>query len=111
MIFRMLMTDMLGEMNSSHMVFTSNGEEERLQLSYTTLETGLIWSTANPYEVKRIVARGPSEHTGIDIRKGDELVAVDQVRDQQTAAPRLLFLSPGNGSGTAPHLQPEGPGV
>ena len=92
--FRMLMTDMLGEMNSSHMGFTSNGEEERLQLSYTTLETGLIWSTANPYEVERIVARGPSEHTGIDIRKGDELVAVDQVRVNKQLPRDYYFYRP-----------------
>ncbi|MFO7617604.1 MAG: S41 family peptidase [Bacteroidales bacterium] len=92
--FRMLMTDMLGEMNSSHMGFTSTGEEEGLQLNYATLETGILWSERNPWTVERIVARGPCERSGIDIRKGDELVAVDRVRISKKVPRDYYFYRP-----------------
>ncbi|HBB90872.1 MAG TPA: peptidase S41 [Bacteroidales bacterium] len=76
--FRILMTDMLGEMNSSHMGFSTTGSEEASRLNYTTLEPGIEWDQANPLKVGRVFPRSVSDRKGIDIQPGDVLVAVDQ---------------------------------
>lgn len=74
---RTLMSDMLGELNSSHQGFYSNGEEESGRLNYTTLETGILYDEFAPFKVKRIVSRSAADHSGIDIQPGDELVMVN----------------------------------
>ena len=74
---RTLITDLLGELNSSHLGFTSNGAEERLETRTRTYGTGIIFENASPYTVAGILADSPVDKFGIDIKKGDELVAVD----------------------------------
>jgi tricorn protease len=76
---RTLLADLLGELNSSHMGFTSNGAEERLETRTHTYGTGIIFDNASPYTVAGILADSPADKYEIDIRKGDELVAVDGV--------------------------------
>ncbi len=76
-----LVNDMLGELNSSHLGFSSSGGEQLMPQTRTfTKETGIIWSSENPYAVERIVAGSPASYVDVDIRKGDVLVAVDGVR-------------------------------
>jgi tricorn protease len=73
---RTLITDLLGELNSSHQGFTSNGTEERSETRIRTYATGIIFDNASPYKVAGILADSPADKVDLDIRKGDELVAV-----------------------------------
>lgn len=74
---RRMNNDMLGELNSSHLGFNSNGSEENEFYSTASLSTGLIFENENPYKVASVVKRGPLDVSGKDVRVGDELVAVN----------------------------------
>ena len=73
-----LMTDMLGELNSSHLGFRSSGSdvEEPLTRTYT-METGIIWDNENPYAIDRILTDSPANTVEANLQKGDVLVAVN----------------------------------
>ncbi len=77
---RVLLNDMLGELNSSHLGFSSGGDEERKDFSFVTNETGITFDNEHPYRVHRIVDRSHAARKGVDIRSGDVLVAVDGQR-------------------------------
>ncbi|SEL62466.1 S41 family peptidase [Parapedobacter koreensis] len=82
---RILLNDMLGELNSSHLGFSSGGPEERKNLTYSTNETGIIFDKDDPYRVHHIVANSHASRTDVDIQPGDVLVAVDGQRvDNET---------------------------
>ena len=74
---RTLITDLLGELNSSHLGFTSNGTEERQETRIRTYATGILFDNASPYKVAAILPDSPADRVEVDIRKGDELVAVN----------------------------------
>jgi C-terminal processing protease CtpA/Prc len=76
--FRVLMADMLGELNSSHQGFSSFGDDEQpIRLNYQTMETGILWEEAAPFTVKRIAARSVTDISRLDIQPGDVLVKID----------------------------------
>lgn len=77
---RTLITDMLGELNSSHQGFTSSGAEERSETRIRSYATGIIFSNSSPYKVSGILSDSPADKIDVDIRKGDQLVAVDGQR-------------------------------
>ena len=77
---RTLMADLLGELNSSHMGFTSSGSEERPETSIHTYSTGIVFDNASPYKVDYVLEGSPADKFEIGLRKGDELVAVDGAR-------------------------------
>jgi len=77
---RTLLADLLGELNSSHMGFTSNGSEEKYETRIHTYGTGIIFEEASPFTVAGILADSPADKYEIDVRKGDVLVAVDGER-------------------------------
>ncbi|WP_437919487.1 S41 family peptidase [Sphingobacterium sp. LRF_L2] len=81
---RILLNDMLGELNSSHLGFNSVGAEERKSFNFVTNELGVLYSRENPLEISQIVANSPASRKGVDLRVGDILVAVDG----QTIDPR-----------------------
>ena len=74
---RILLNDMLGELNSSHMGFNSAGAEERKGFSSVTNETGIVFDNENPYRVARVVAKSNAALTGDKIQAGDMLLAVN----------------------------------
>lgn len=74
---RVLLNDMLGELNSSHLGFSSSGREEQKLLRFVTNETGIIFDSNNPYKVSRVMQNSPASKIGRDIQPGDVLVAVD----------------------------------
>ena len=74
---RVLINDMLGELNSSHTGFSSTGEEEKLFFGNKSIETGILFDDNAPYKVKAIVANSPADKKDKDIKAGDILVAVD----------------------------------
>ena len=77
---RTLITDLLGELNSSHLGFTSNGNEERQETRTHTYATGILFERNAPYTVRGILADSPADKVEVDLRAGDRLVAVGDVR-------------------------------
>ena len=77
---RTMMADMLGELNSSHQGFYSTGKEETTATNTYTLETGIVFSNDRPYVVDHIVKNSPADKIEVNIKQGDELVAVNGVR-------------------------------
>ncbi len=76
---RQLLNDMLGELNASHLAFSSRGDEEETFYGTSTTETGILFSETNPYVVERIIAKSPLDITGVPVKKGDKLKAVNGV--------------------------------
>ena len=74
---RILLNDLLGELNSSHTGFSSTGKEENTYLNYFTNETGIIFKENQPFTVESIVRKSPALRTGVDIKPGDQLVSVN----------------------------------
>ena len=92
--FRTLFNDMLGELNSSHLGFTTNGDEENLpKVRTTTAETGIVWSNEDPYVIDRILTDAPANNVDTDIRPGDRLVAVNGVKVSEKANRESYFTS------------------
>ncbi|OPC06123.1 peptidase S41 [Elizabethkingia ursingii] len=94
---RILLNDLLGELNSSHTGFSSVGKEETKQLNYFTNETGIIFKKDQPYTVESIVRKSPAFLSGVDIKPGDQLVAVNgknidtrENRESYFATPKKL---------------------
>lgn len=90
---RTLISDMLGELNSSHLGFTSNGNEEKTETKIRTLATGIVFDNKDPYKVGRIITDSPADKVGIDIKKGDELIAVNGVKIDRDANREMYFAS------------------
>lgn len=74
---RILLNDMLGELNSSHQGFGTFGTDEAITLSNSTMETGIMFDEDAPYKVKYVVKRSAADKKGIDIRPGDVLAKVN----------------------------------
>ena len=88
---RTLIADLLGELNSSHLGFTSSGQEERNETQIRTYGTGILFDRASPYKVAGILPDSPADRYGIDVRKGDELVAVNGVKVDQAVNREKYF--------------------
>ena len=74
---RVLITELLGELNSSHTGFTSFGDEEKTFYSVASLGTGIMWNNSDPYKVSRIVKKGPADKKSINLVEGDILTSVN----------------------------------
>lgn len=74
---RILLNDMLGELNSSHQGFYTYGEDESLRLKAETMETGILWKDNAPYTVQSVLRNSASDHSDIHLKEGDVLVAVN----------------------------------
>jgi len=91
---RILLNDMLGELNSSHMGFNSFGAEERRNFTAVTNETGIIFDSENPYKVSRLVAKSNATLTGDKILKDDVLTAVNGVKVNEDLDRDYYFTKP-----------------
>lgn len=74
---RTLLSDLQGELNSSHQGFYTNGKEENTYYKNRTSVTGFIFDNDNPYRVKSIAADSPADKIDINVHPGDLLVAVN----------------------------------
>ncbi|HEV7783519.1 MAG TPA: S41 family peptidase [Chitinophagaceae bacterium] len=74
---RLMLNDMLGELNSSHQGFGTFGDDETIVLQNRTMETGIIFEDNDPYKVKYVAKRSVADKKGIDIKPGDVLVKVN----------------------------------
>lgn len=94
---RRMLNDMLGELNTSHFGFYSNGDEEKTYYGTTrSLATGLLFENDRPYTVARIVAQSPVDRLDKDVQAGDRLIAINgqaidtkQNREYYFASPSL----------------------
>ncbi len=93
---RVLMNDMLGELNSSHQGFSTFGEDEKISLTNSTMETGIIFESNNPYKVKYIVRKSAADKKDVDVAAGDELVKVDDVSVDKNIDRNFYFTKPSN---------------
>ena len=91
---RILLGDMLGELNSSHQGFTSSGEEEATQLKNTTLETGIMFEEKEPYKVKYILRRSTADNKDVTLKAGDILVKVNDEEVDNTMDRYYYFTKP-----------------
>ena len=91
---RILLNDMLGELNSSHLGFNSTGEEERKNFTSVTNETGIVFDNENPYQVLRIVEKSNAVLTGDKILKEDVLIAVNGVKVDVAVDRDYYFTKP-----------------
>ncbi len=76
---RVLLNDMLGELNSSHQGFNTTGSDETVSYTSTTMETGIVFDNNNPYKVQYILKRTAADKKGINIEPGDILTKVNDV--------------------------------
>ena len=74
---RTLQTDMLGELNGSHLDFRTKGKEQKTFYKTKSIETGILFEDENPYKVKGFVSKSPIDILDNPIRPGDILVAVN----------------------------------
>jgi len=91
---RILLNDMLGELNSSHQGFSSYGDEEKLFYSAKTMATGILFDDDAPYKVKTIVHNSPADKGEKDIKPGDILYAVDGEKVDETLNADFYFSRP-----------------
>ena len=91
---RRLLNDMLGELNTSHFGFYSNGKEEEAYFGTRTLATGLLFEGDNAYQVTDIVTNGPADRKGKDIQAGDVLVAINGQRVDPAKNREAYFAHP-----------------
>lgn len=74
---RVLLNDLLGELNSSHMGFRSGGSEEGSFYSTQSLNLGVLFSDKNPYQISRVVQEGPAHFNDKNIQSGDILTSIN----------------------------------
>jgi len=91
---RNLLNDMLGELNSSHMGFYSTGSEESKRLNYVTNETGITFKKDQPFVVEEVLRKSPAFLKDVDIRKGDKLVAINNVKLDEKNNRESYFTTP-----------------
>ncbi|MGE5343566.1 MAG: S41 family peptidase [Candidatus Omnitrophota bacterium] len=91
---RTLIADMLGELNSSHLGFTSNGTEEKTFYTVKSMEPGLLFDESDPYKVIARVNESPVDKKGIDIQPGDRLIEVNGKKIDPTVNREYYFTAP-----------------
>lgn len=89
---RVLLNDLLGELNSSHLGFSSSGDEENTHLRYVTNETGIVFSETDPYTIEHVVRK--SAGSAAPLQKGDILTAVNGVKTDKTQDRDYYFALP-----------------
>ena len=77
---RIMLNDMLGELNSSHMGFSTMGSDERKDFNFVSNELGVTYDPSNPYKISRIVRNSPASRKEVDLQVGDVLVAVNSTK-------------------------------
>lgn len=91
---RRLLGDMLGELNSSHLGFYSNGDEEKTFYKFQTMQTGILFDNEKPFTVREILKNSPADKKGISLQSGDILTAVNGVTVDPQVSRDFYFNSP-----------------
>jgi len=91
---RILLNDMLGELNSSHQGFSTGGTDETLSMQNVTMETGIIFNNNDPYKVDYVIKRSNADKKTIDIKPGDILVKVNDRTVDKNIDRNFYFTRP-----------------
>ncbi|MFI5162415.1 MAG: S41 family peptidase [Sphingobacteriales bacterium] len=91
---RLLMNDLLGELNSSHQGFSSNGSEENKTIHARTMETGIVFDNEDPYKVASVIKNSNADKMDIDVKPGDRLKAVNGVAIDEKQDRNFYFTKP-----------------
>jgi tricorn protease len=91
---RMLVTDMLGELNSSHLGFSSSGREEDSPFRKITNNAGLLFENGNPYIIKGIIRNSKADNAENSVLPGDKLIKVDGVKVNDNVERDFYFTGP-----------------
>lgn len=91
---RILLNDMLNELNSSHMGFSTSGKDEETPVRNSSITTGIIFHNNDPFIVERIVPGSPADYSGNPVSPGHRLVAVNGVRVDNKENREKYFVSP-----------------
>lgn len=91
---RRMLNDMLGELNTSHFGFYSNGDEEKIYYGTRSISTGLLFENDRPYTIAHIVAEGPADRKDKDVRPGDRLMAINGKAIDPSVNREFYFASP-----------------
>lgn len=91
---KLIFNEMLGELNTSHFGFTSNGKEEEVYYGAKTLGTGILFKNKEPFVVERTVKQGPTDIAGKNIKIGDKLVAVNGIKIDDKQNREKYFSAP-----------------
>jgi tricorn protease len=78
--FRVLMNNMMGELNSSHYGFLTFGNDEKTFYTNTTAAAGIVFQNEHPYLVDHVVKHSCADLSDNKIQPGDELISVDGVK-------------------------------
>ncbi|MFR9504257.1 MAG: S41 family peptidase [Rikenellaceae bacterium] len=90
---RTLLNDMLNELNSSHLGFTTSGSDEDILNKKRSYYTGVIFDNSDPYIVDYIINDSPADKVGVDIQRGDRLLAVNGKRVDEKQNRDFYFTS------------------
>ncbi len=91
---RLLINDMLGELNSSHLGFYSNGDEEKTYHKMFSSETGIIFDNKEPYMVDHVLKFSPADKEEITLKKGDMLERVNGEKVDPSKNREFYFTQP-----------------
>ncbi|WP_426669191.1 S41 family peptidase [Mucilaginibacter sp. McL0603] len=91
---RLLLNDMLGELNSSHQGFYSGGSEESKTLHYRTMETGIVFDNDDPYKVASVLKNSNADKASINVEPGDRLRAVNGTPVDEKQDRNFYFTKP-----------------
>lgn len=91
---RTIFNDMLGELNTSHFGFTSNGEEEKGYFGSHTMNAGIVFEEGNPYTVNRILKHSPADLDPSPVKPGDKLVEINGVKIDPNQNREKYFTGP-----------------
>lgn len=86
-----LQTDMLGELNASHLGYNTYGEEGNSYYHQKGYTIGLDFYKTDPFKVQSVVYGGPLDRTASRVTTGARLVGVNGVRAAQTTNRDSLF--------------------
>lgn len=91
---RILLSDMLGELNSSHLGFNSTGDEEKTFYNNRTISTGIVFDNNSSYKVDHVVKDSPMDKEGKDVKSGDVLIAINGKKLDQSQNREYYFTGP-----------------
>lgn len=91
---RVLLNDMLGELNSSHQGFSSFGPDETIPLQNQTMETGILFDNTSPFVVRQVLPRSAADRKTVDIKPGDILVSVNDEEVDNSRDRNYYFTLP-----------------
>ncbi|HTD40201.1 MAG TPA: S41 family peptidase, partial [Mucilaginibacter sp.] len=91
---RLLLNDMLGELNSSHQGFYSGGSEESKNLHYRTMETGIVFNNDDPYRVESVLKNSNADKAEINVEPGDHLKEVNGAPVDEKQDRNIYFTKP-----------------